>query len=337
MNEIRQSERVSVIVPCFNEEALIVESHGRLKAVMDEIAPWYELIFIDDGSKDSTLALLKDIQARDPNVRVLALSRNFGHQLAVTAGLDYACGDAVVIIDADLQDPPEVIEQMMDAWRVGNDVVYGQRTGRDGESFFKLVTAKYFYRVLQAISDVPIPRDTGDFRLMDRRVVDAVRSMPEHDRFLRGMVAWTGFRQMALPYHRAPRAAGTTKYSLIRMLRFATDGILSFSAAPLRLAIWLGLLTCAMAMVGIFYALAMRAFTDTWVPGWTLAFVAMSFIGGVQLVVLGIIGEYVGRIYGETKRRPLYLIAQNLGFPDDTIPPVRNDSRDLKQPWGAEL
>jgi len=316
MNAIRQSERVSVIVPCFNEEALIVESHRRLKAVLDDIASDHEIIFIDDGSRDGTLDLLRKIQASDPAVRVIALSRNFGHQLAVTAGLDCADGNAVVIIDADLQDPPEVIAEMLASWREGNDVVYGLRTGRDGESFFKLFTAKYFYRFLQAISDVPIPKDTGDFRLMDRRVVEAVKAMPERDRFLRGMVAWTGFQQVALPYHRAPRAAGSTKYSLFRMLRFATDGILSFSAAPLRLAIWLGLATVGLAVMGIFYAVGMRLFTETWVTGWTLGFVAMLFIGGVQLVVLGIIGEYVGRIYGEAKGRPLYLIARRWGFPD---------------------
>ncbi|MFP4004078.1 MAG: glycosyltransferase family 2 protein [Alphaproteobacteria bacterium] len=312
---------LSVIVPCFNEEAVIAETHARLKQVLGGLVPAYEILYVDDGSRDATRERLRELQAGDSHVRVLALSRNFGHQLAVTAGLDHARGEAVVIIDADLQDPPELIADMLRLWREGNDVVYGTRTERDGESRFKLASAKAFYRLLDAISAVPIPRDTGDFRLMDRAVVEAVRAMPERDRFLRGMVAWAGYRQIALPYRRAPRAAGKTKYPLFRMIRLAADGLLSFSTAPLRLAIWLGLATCVLAAVGIIYAVVLRLFTDNWVEGWTLAFVAMLFIGGVQLVVLGIIGEYIGRIYGETKKRPLYLVAERLGFEEEARAP----------------
>jgi polyisoprenyl-phosphate glycosyltransferase len=308
---------LSVIVPCFNEAPVIGETHERLSAVLDGLGQPFEILYVDDGSRDDTLTRLKTIQAGDPRVRILALSRNFGHQMAVTAGLDHARGAAVVIIDADLQDPPELIADMLALWREGNDVVYGMRTEREGESRFKLASARAFYRLLNAISAIPIPRDTGDFRLMDRTVVDAVRAMPERDRFLRGMVAWAGYRQRALPYRRAPRAAGQTKYPLFRMVRFAADGILSFSTAPLRLAVWLGLFTCVLAMLGILYALVLRLFTENWVEGWTLAFVAMLFIGGVQLVVLGIIGEYIGRIYGETKKRPLYLVAEKLGFGEE--------------------
>lgn len=316
MDEARTRGYVSVVVPCFNEEPVIRETYDRLSGVLRKITPAYEILFVDDGSRDGTLEILREIQAQDSAVRVVALSRNFGHQRATTAGLDHAEGDAAVIIDADLQDPPELIGDMIRLWRDGNDVVYGLRTTRDGESRFKLATAKFFYRLLDAISDVSIPRDTGDFRLMDRVVLDAIQSMPERDRFLRGMVAWTGFRQVALPYHRAPRAAGETKYPLFKMIRFAIDGLLSFSTAPLRIAIWMGLATCGLAMIGILYALFMRLFTDVWVEGWTLAFVATLFIGGVQLLVLGIIGEYIGRIYGEAKRRPLYLVSRKLGFED---------------------
>jgi glycosyltransferase involved in cell wall biosynthesis len=245
----------------------------------------------------------------------------------VTAGLDHAAGAAVVVIDADLQDPPELIPEMIALWRAGNQVVYGQRTDREGESRFKLATAKVFYRLLNAISAVPIPKDAGDFRLMDRAVVEAVRAMPERDRFLRGMVSWAGFRQAALPYRRAARVAGETKYPLFKMVRLAADGMLSFSIAPLRLAVWLGLATCLLAVVGIVYALVLRLFTSNWVEGWTLAFVAMLFIGGVQLMVLGIIGEYIGRIYGETKQRPLYFVAERLGFEAEAAAPVQERRR----------
>ena len=306
---------ISVVIPCFNEEAVIQATHRRLIESLERIPKLdLELIFVDDGSRDHTLERLRDIQRSDRRVRVLAFSRNFGHQVAVTAGLEHAVGEAVVLIDADLQDPPEVIEEMVLRWRRGVDVAYGVRAERTGETAFKLWTAKAFYRLINRVSDVPIPLDAGDFRLMDRAVVDALLSMPERDRFVRGMVAWLGFRQEAVIYNRAPRLAGETKYPLTKMARFALDGILSFSLAPLRLAIWMGFLTAGVAAVGFAYALVMRLMTSIWVPGWTLLFIACSTIGGIQLLFLGIVGEYIGRIYGEVKRRPLYVVSERLGF-----------------------
>jgi polyisoprenyl-phosphate glycosyltransferase len=311
----RDAQLLSVIVPCFNEEAVIAETHRRLTAALGALpVDAFEVLFVNDGSRDNTAQLLREIQARDPNVRVINFSRNFGHQVAVTAGLEHASGDAVVLIDADLQDPPEVIREMLDRWRDGVDVAYGVRGDREGETAFKRWTAKAFYRAINRMSDTPIPLDTGDFRLMDRAVVDALLEMPERDRFIRGMVAWVGFRQEPVMYARAARFAGTTKYPLAKMVRFAADGILSFSMVPLRFATWIGFAAAAMAMLGIVYALVLRLLTDIWVPGWTLLFIALMFIGGVQLVFMGLIGEYLGRVYGEVKRRPLYLVSERLGF-----------------------
>jgi dolichol-phosphate mannosyltransferase len=234
--------------------------------------------------------------------------------MAVTAGLDHAVGDAIVLIDADLQDPPEVIEEMVYQWCKGYHVAYGIRTERTGETVFKRWSAKVFYRLINYLSDVQIPLDTGDFRLMDRQVVEALKIMPERDRFLRGMISWVGFRQIAIPYQRSPRLAGVSKYSLWKMIRFAVDAILSFSLVPLRMAIWIGIFTFGFSLIGIIYALVLRLFTSIWVPGWTLLFISVLFIGGIQLVFLGVIGEYIGRIYRENKQRPLYLVRERLGF-----------------------
>ena len=305
---------LSVVVPCYNEEEVIPITHNRLIFVLEEITPQFELIYIDDGSQDETPNHLRQLQQHDQRVKVVFLSRNFGHQMAITAGLDHVSGDAVVLIDADLQDPPEVIKEMVNRWYEGYDVVYGVRTDRQGETPFKLWSAKAFYRMMNRLSDVPIPLDTGDFRLMDRRVVEALKIMPERDRFLRGMVSWVGFRQVAVSYQRSPRIAGVSKYPLFKMIRFAADGILSFSLVPLRIAIWVGLLTVALSFLGILYALFVRLFTLSWVPGWTISFIAILFIGGIQLIFLGVIGEYIGRIYREDKRRPLYLVRECLGF-----------------------
>jgi dolichol-phosphate mannosyltransferase len=273
-----------------------------------------ELIYVDDGSRDATLNILRDLQEADPRVRVIALSRNFGHQIAITAGMEHAHGDAVVVIDADLQDPPEIILEMLDRWRQGVDVAYGVRSEREGETAFKLWTAKAFYRFINRLSDVPIPLDTGDFRLIDREVLNALLAMPERDRFVRGMVAWIGFRQEPVYYRRAARLAGETKYPLKKLLRLAMDGILSFSLLPLRLAVCMGFAAAGLALLGIIYALVLRLLTDVWVTGWTLLFIGMLFLGGVQLLFLGVMGEYLGRIYGEVKHRPLYLVKERLGF-----------------------
>lgn len=306
---------ISVVVPCFNEEEVISATHRRLVQVLESLArAEFELVFVDDGSQDRTLEILRALQAADRRIRVVALSRNFGHQVAVTAGLEHTTGDAVALIDADLQDPPEIIREMVSRWRQGVEVVYGVRAQRNGETAFKLWTAKAFYRAINRVAEIPIPLDTGDFRLMDRAVVDAILSMPERDRFVRGMVSWVGFRQEPVLYNRTARFAGQTKYPLRKMIRFALDGILSFSLAPLRLAIWVGFTTAGLAMVGLVYAILMRLLTNIWVPGWTLLFIACSSIGGIQLVFLGVLGEYVGRIYGEVKRRPLYVVRERLGF-----------------------
>ena len=306
---------LSVVVPCFNEEAVLRETHRRLTSVLESLQGLdYELVYVDDGSRDRTPLLLQQLQASDRRVRVVQFSRNFGHQIAVTAGVEHAAGDAVVLIDADLQDPPEVIEAMVARWREGYDVAYGVRTDRPGESAFKLATAKGFYRMINRLSETPIPLDTGDFRLMDRKVVDALQAMPERDRFVRGMVSWVGFRQVAVPYRRDPRLAGESKYPLLKMVRFALDGVTSFSVQPLRVATWLGFAVSALAVVGIVYALALRLFTNDYVTGWTAMMIAVLFLGGVQLLSLGVMGEYIGRIYGEAKRRPLYLVQERLGF-----------------------
>ena len=306
---------VSIVIPCFNEEAVIQTTFHRLVGALSSLMHVeFEVILIDDGSQDRTSTILRNLQATDPRVRVILFSRNFGHQIAVTAGIEHASGDAVVLIDADLQDPPEVIGEMIARWQNGVDVVYGTRAVRDGESRLKLWTAKSFYRFINRISETAIPLDAGDFRLMDRRVVDAFLSMPERDRFIRGMVAWLGFRQEPVQFCRAPRFAGETKYPWRKMIAFATDGILSFSLVPLRLAIWAGFTTAGVASLGIIYALLVRLFTSHWVPGWALLFIGCLTLGSVQLVCIGVVGEYVGRIYGEAKKRPLYVMRDRFGF-----------------------
>ena len=297
---------ISVIVPCFNEQEAIRECHVRLTDLLRSLDGWYEIVYVDDGSRDATLSILSEIHAADPHVTVIELSRNFGHQPAVTAGLEAARGQVVVIIDADLQDPPEVIREMLAKWAEGYEVVYGVRESRNGETGFKLWTAKAFYRLINALSDVEIPLDAGDFRLLDRKAVDAMNAMPERHRFLRGMCSWIGFYQCGVRYARDPRRAGTTKYPTRKMINLALDGIASFSTAPLRILALIGALSAALSVVGIVYALVLRLFTHIWVPGWTLLFIGLLLIGGVQMISLGIIGEYVARIYTESKHRPLY-------------------------------
>lgn len=307
---------LSVVAPCFNEEEIIPELHRRLVAALEQVPGIdFEIVYVDDGSRDATLDLLRGLQRTDARVRVLALSRNFGQQIAMTAGLAEAAGDAVVLIDSDLQDPPEVIPEMLECWRRGADVAYGVRTGRDGETAFKRWTSKAFYRLMDRVADISLPLDAGDFRLMDRKVVDAVLAMPECHRFVRGMVAWTGFLQEPVHFRRAARAGGETKWPVAKMLHLAADGILSFSLAPLRLATWLGFLAAGLALSGIGYALAARIFADVRIGGWAALFLAVLFLGGAQLVAAGVIGEYLVRIYGEVKRRPLYLVRERLGFP----------------------
>ena len=306
---------LSVVVPCYNEEPCIEETHRRLVAVLAAIpALDFELVYVDDGSRDATLDLLRGLGRRDARVRVLALSRNFGQQVASSAGLEHAAGDAVVIMDADLRDPPEVIPDLLDRWRSGVEVAYGVRAGREGETAFKRWSARAFYRVLNRLAEISMPLDAGDFRLLDRKVVDAVLAMPERSRFLRGMVWWTGFRREPVFYRRAARAAGETRYPLHRMVRLALDGVLSFSRAPLRLATWLGVAVTAAALAGGASAAALGLFTEVRAPGWTLLLIAILFLGGAQLLMIGVLGEYLGRIYGEVQQRPLYLVRERLGF-----------------------
>lgn len=306
---------LTVVVPCLNEEEVIRGTHARLSAVLTQLSPEFEVIYVDDGSTDRTPELLRELHSQDSRVRIVRFSRNFGHQMAITAGLEHATGDVVVVIDADLQDPPEVISLFVKKWREGFDVVYGLRTEREGETAFKLWTARIFYRCMTRLSDTEIPLDTGDFRLMDRRIVNILLRMPERDRFVRGMVSWLGFSQTAVPYRREQRVAGVTKFSFFKMLQFALDGIFSFSIVPLRVATWTGFITSFLAIVGVGLVTAERFLgLPGLVRGWTSTMFAVLFIGGVQLICMGIIGEYIGRIYGEAKHRPLYVIQERWGF-----------------------
>ena len=308
---------ISIVVPCFNEQEVFAETYKRLTDtlnLLDKDQYDYEIIFVNDGSKDTTLQMINEKVSADPHIKGINFSRNFGHQIAITAGLDNCKGDAAVVIDADLQDPPHIILEMVKKWEEGYDVIFGKRVERAGESAFKLLTAKWFYRFINRLSDVDIPLDTGDFRLMDRNALDQFLSMRESYRFVRGMVAWIGFNQTFVEYDRESRFAGTTKYPLKKMLRLASDAILSFSNTPLKVATFVGFITSFGAFIGIVYALIMRIFIKDYVEGWTLLMISILLIGGIILLVLGIIGEYVGRIYGEIKRRPLYIIKDKKGF-----------------------
>jgi dolichol-phosphate mannosyltransferase len=301
---------LSVVVPCYNEGEMMGTCHEALTQALSKTTSRYEIVYVNDGSRDDTLEVLRRLYDADPHVKIIDLARNFGHQRAVSAGIEYAAGDAVAIMDADLQDPPEVLLKMLELWKQGYEVIYGVRAKRDGESWFKLASARWFYRVMNAFSDTVVPMDAGDFRLLDRRAVDALLRMREQHRLLRAMSSWIGYRQYGLEYERAPRAAGVTKYPLRKMLALAVDGVLSFSVVPLRLVSVMGLLVAMLASFGIVYALVLRLFTRIWVEGWTLLFIAMLFLGGVQMVSIGIVGEYIGRIYTEVKRRPLFLVRE---------------------------
>ena len=304
----------SIVVPCYNEEEVIRETHRRLSDVMQGMGEPYEILYVNDGSRDKTLPILRELAAADPAAKVISFARNCGHQIAVTAGLDYSKGDAVVIIDADLQDPPELIPQMAEFWKSGSQVVYGQRTHRAGESRFKLLTAEVYYKIINQLTDGMIPRDTGDFRLVDRKVVDVVKSMPEHSRFLRGMFSWVGFKQTALPYDRAARYAGETHYPLKKMIRLALDGIVGFSVKPLKLAFYTGVIW---AGLGALAALVLLILLCCGVPGglWWLASLMMVLAGNI-LICLGIAGEYIGRTFEDARGRPLYVVAASYNLDD---------------------
>lgn len=312
-----QAPAFSIVAPVYNEEVILPELYRRVTAVMEEAGEPYELILINDGSRDRSLEIMRELHEHDPRVKVINFSRNFGHQVAITAGADYARGDAVIIIDADLQDPPEVILDLIRRWREGYDVVYAVRAEREGETWFKEFTARLFYRLIASITNVDIPLDTGDFRLMDRRVVNAVKRMREQHRFMRGLSSWVGFRQTGVKYVRRQRYAGETKYPFRKMLKFAIDGITSFSYLPLQLATYFGFFIAALSLIGIILVVTLRLFGKTPLYGQASTLVAVLFLGGVQLIFLGIIGEYLGRIYDEVKGRPLYIVADALGFEED--------------------
>ncbi len=316
-----EDELVSVVVPVYDEHDTVGEMYRRLAAVFDGLkGVTGQFIFVDDGSRDDTLDLLRAIAAGDERVRVVGLSRNFGHQAAITAGLDHAAGDAVVLIDGDLQDPPEVIPAMIERWRAGADVVYGARSVRHGESAFKRATAKLFYRVVGRLSDTPLPFDAGDFRLLDRSVADVLRDMREEARYLRGMVSWAGFRQEAQPYERDERYAGETKYSMGKMAKLALDGVTSFSSRPLVLAAQLGATITVGAFIYLVWIVANRLTNPhSVVAGWTSVLVAILFLGGVQLLSIGILGVYVGRVFNASKERPLYVVRTRVGGLDDEL------------------
>jgi glycosyltransferase involved in cell wall biosynthesis len=305
--------RYSIVVPVYNEEAVLPILLKRLDALMDQLDGPAEAILVDDGSTDSGSIFLRARAKDDPRYRYIGLTRNFGHQIAITAGMDAASGEAVIVMDADLQDPPEVVHEMIARWQEGYEVVYARRISREGEGAFKRWTAAAFYHLLNRLSSVDIPKDVGDFRLVDRRVLDAFRQMPEQDRFVRGMFAWLGFRQTAIEFERPARAAGETKYPLWKMLRLAVNAVIGFSDVPLKAAIWLGLAVSAIALcIGLFAV--ERYLANEVVTGWTSTIVIVSLLSGINLLVSGIMGLYIGRIHAEVKRRPLYVVDRRVGF-----------------------
>ena len=305
---------VSIIIPIYNEEENIPELYHRLETVIEQLDGEAELIFVDDGSRDNSLNLMREIYERDYRVKYISLARNFGHQIAVTAGLNNVRGKAVVVMDADLQDPPELVLPMIEKWRQGYQVVYAQRLSRKKENVLKRFTAYAFYRILRRLADVNIPPDTGDFCLMDREIVDILNAMPERNRYIRGLRAWVGFRQTAIPFERDPRFAGKVKYSFAKSWALAINGIISFSRVPLKLATYLGMLSAAAALLMILLVLYWRLF-DPASPliGYTLITIALFFLGSVQLFCIGILGEYIGRIYEEVKGRPIYTVKEMRG------------------------
>lgn len=310
-------KKISVVIPMYCEEEVADICYKRvvnnLKKLSDKYS--YEIIFINDGSKDSTLEILKKIASNDDNVKIISFSRNFGHQAAVTAGIRNVTGDAVIIMDADLQDPPELFNGMIEKWEEGYEVVYGKRRTREGESIFKLLTAKMFYNTLNKLSEIEIPKDTGDFRLVDRKVIDVIATLPEHNKFLRGLFSWVGFNQYAYEYNRVNRVVGKTKYPFKKMFKLATDGILSFSAKPLKIVGAIGIFSVIVSIIILIYSIVSYMFKlNSLTPGWTSIMCTMTFIGGIILISLWMIGEYIARIYEESLGRPEYIIDELINF-----------------------
>jgi glycosyltransferase involved in cell wall biosynthesis len=313
----------SIVIPVYNEQETLPVLYERLTNLLGSLDGSAEVILVDDGSQDGSFVHMTGIAMQDPRFKVLQLSRNFGHQMAITAGLDFAAGNATIVMDADLQDPPERILEMIERWREGFDVVYAVRRERPGENRFKLFTAAAFYRLLRKLSDVDIPSDVGDFRLVDRKALEAYKTMRESDRFVRGMFSWVGFKQASVAYDRDERVAGRTKYPLRKMMLFAVDGIVSFSNVPLRFALALGFAVSGASFIYGIVSIFLKVSGAFTVPGWTSVIVVTSFLGGVQLIVLGVVGEYVGKTYRESKRRPLYIIKQSAGIFRTMPPPQR--------------
>jgi polyisoprenyl-phosphate glycosyltransferase len=308
----------SVVIPVFNEAEVLPALYQRLKKTLEETGDSFEIIFVDDGSTDRSPQILRELRVQDPRVKLVSFSRNFGHQIAITAGLDYSSGDPVIVMDGDLQDPPEVIPQLVAEWRAGNEIVFAVRSSRAGEGLFKRATASIYYRILRRLTTTQIPVDAGDFRLMSRAAVTALQSIRERNRYVRGLVGWIGFRQSSINYARDSRYAGSTKYPITRMIKFALNGIFSFSFLPLQLATYLGFAVSLVSFIYLVYAIWLKLFTTRVVQGWASVMVAVLFVGGVQLVGLGIMGEYIGRIYDEVKQRPLYLVDSAAGFEQST-------------------
>ncbi len=301
----------SIIVPMYNEEDVIPETYRRLTNVMDALNENYEIIFINDGSRDNTKAMLSELCKSDSHIKMIDFARNFGHQIAITAGMDYAAGECMVIIDGDLQDPPELIPEMIKIWQSGYDIVYGKRISRQGETLFKKFTAKVYYRLLGKLTDVDIPVDTGDFRLIDRKVCEALKQLPERSRYVRGLMSWVGFKQIAIEFERNERFAGETKYPLKKMLKLAMDGIMSFSYKPLKFASYIGTFISLISFVYLIFVLLQKLiFPESAQSGWASIIAVSLFFNGIILLMLGIIGEYIGRIYDEAKGRPLYIISE---------------------------
>ncbi|MDD3503125.1 MAG: glycosyltransferase family 2 protein [Eubacteriales bacterium] len=305
---------ISLVVPLYNEEEVIASTHERLMRMIDSQELSFELIYVNDGSRDRTAAIVREFCDQDTRVKMLSFSRNFGHQIAITAGMDHSSGEAVVIIDADLQDPPEIIPQMIDLWKQGYQVVYGRRVQRKGETRFKKWSARVFYRLLHSLTDVDIPVDVGDFRLIDACVKDALLNIPEHNRYVRGLISWLGYKQTFVDYVREPRFAGTSKYPFAKMLRLAADGIASFSYKPLKLGISLGIILSIFSLLLAFAVFISRLFDLVWMePGYASLMCVILFFFGIVLIMLGIIGEYIARIFEEVKGRPLYIICDKQG------------------------
>jgi dolichol-phosphate mannosyltransferase len=319
----------SLVIPIFNEEAVLPLLIRRIGALLDTLDARAEAIFVDDGSSDTSVIYLRGMVAQEPRFRLIELSRNFGHQIAITAGLDAAAGDAVIVMDADLQDPPEVVIDLIAKWKEGYEIVYARRVRREGETMFKRLTANLFYRLLEKMTSVAIPRDVGDFRLVGRKALETFKRMPERDRFVRGMFGWMGFKQTAVPFERPARAAGETKYPFWKMLRLATHGIVSFSEKPLRIALWGGLAISGLAaMLGVFAVFAWL-FEAGVVHGWTSTVVIVSFLSGINLFMTGVVGLYVGGIHAEVKRRPLYVVDRLTGF-EEALNSMAAEDRDSR-------